>query len=360
MTIQKQQDRIKLLDEQLSLPWYIQQFIEYKLFNLSPSSLLEYVRDYKIFLGWMMMEQITNATNIKEITLHDLEMLRMEQITAFRIYLTTYKEVTNTRLTVSRKLSALRSLFHYLSQIAEDDNFYPLLKRNIMAKIELQRIRKPKDNAAKLKGKLLEEDEIADFITYVRTRYAQDICNNKQATYAYIRNVIRDVAIISLILHSGLRINEVMNLNVEDIDMNNKIVYVYRKGQNEETFKTPVYYREPAQTYLQAYISCRSIRYVPQKQEKAFFLALQNGMNRGNRMTKRAMQQMIIKYAKRYGKPSLTVHKLRHSFATDYYLQNDIYKTKEQLGHASTETTEIYAHLTDKTMSEAIDRRLKQ
>ena len=48
---------------------------------------------------------------------------------------------------------------------------------------------------------------------------------------------------------------------------------------------------------------------------------------------------------------------LRHSFATDYYLQNDIYKTKEQLGHASTETTEVYAHLTDKTMSEAIERR---
>lgn len=74
-------------------------------------------------------------------------------------------------------------------------------------------------------------------------------------------------------------------------------------------------------------------------------------------MTKRAIQEMIIKYAKRFGKPYLTVHKLRHSFATDYYLQNDIYKTKEQLGHASTETTEIYAHLTDKTMSEAIERR---
>lgn len=75
-------------------------------------------------------------------------------------------------------------------------------------------------------------------------------------------------------------------------------------------------------------------------------------------MTKRAIQEMIIKYAKRFGKPYLTVHKLRHSFATDYYLQNDIYRTKEQLGHASTETTEIYAHLTDKTMSEAIERRM--
>lgn len=73
-------------------------------------------------------------------------------------------------------------------------------------------------------------------------------------------------------------------------------------------------------------------------------------------MTKRAIQEMVIKYAKRFGKPYLSVHKLRHSFATDYYLRNDIYKTQEQLGHASPETTQIYAHLTDKTMAQAIDR----
>lgn len=73
-------------------------------------------------------------------------------------------------------------------------------------------------------------------------------------------------------------------------------------------------------------------------------------------MTKRAIQEMVIKYAKRFGKPYLSVHKLRHSFATDYYMRNDLYKTQEQLGHASPETTQIYAHLTDKTMEEAIDR----
>ncbi|MNL84146.1 Tyrosine recombinase XerC [compost metagenome] len=73
-------------------------------------------------------------------------------------------------------------------------------------------------------------------------------------------------------------------------------------------------------------------------------------------MTKRAIQEMVIKYAKRFGKPYLSVHKLRHSFATDYYVRNDLYKTQEQLGHASPDTTQIYAHLTDKTMAEAIDR----
>lgn len=148
-----------------------------------------------------------------------------------------------------------------------------------------------------------------------------------------------------------------VNLNVDDLDLNNKLLYVYRKGNNDETFKTPVYFREQAKDELANYMQLRQSRYRTPKREKGLFIALRNGESEGSRMTKRAIQAMIMKYAKCFGKPYLTVHKLRHSFATDYYLQNDIYKTKEQLGHASTETTEIYAHLTDKTMSEAIERR---
>lgn len=340
-----------------SLPWYVQQFIAYKLPDLSPSSLLEYARDYEIFLGWLVSERLTEANEFKDVTLLDLESLRMEHITSFRIYLTTYKQLVNTRVTISRKLSSLRSLFHYLSQIAEDENFYPLLKRNIMAKVEIKRIHKPKDSASRLKGKLLEEEEINSFIAYVRVGYAQDVADSKQAVYAHMLNNLRDAAIVSLILNSGLRVSEIVNLNIDDVDMNNKIVYVYRKGHNSETFKTPVYYRNYAKKDLLAYLEVRAVQYTPSKKEKALFLTLRNGGREGNRMTKRAIQKMIIKYAQRYGKPALTVHKLRHSFATDYYLQNDIYKTKEQLGHASTETTEIYTHLTDKTMSEAIEHR---
>lgn len=102
-------------------------------------------------------------------------------------------------------------------------------------------------------------------------------------------------------------------------------------------------------------MTLRQALYKPVKREKALFLAIANGKKEGERMTKRAIQEMVIKYAKRFGKPYLSVHKLRHSFATDYYLRNDLYKTQEQLGHASPETTQIYAHLTDKTMAEAID-----
>ncbi|OWA37392.1 tyrosine recombinase XerS [Saccharibacillus sp. O16] len=357
MSIQKTIDRARLGEKLPEMPGYVQQFIDYKLPDLSPSTLLEYVRDYESFFKWLLAEGLSTASSIRDITLEELESLRMENITGYRLHLTTRTEGTNSRISVTRKLSALRSLFHYLSQIAEDEDFYPLLKRNVMAKIEIKRTNKPKDTAAKLKGKILEEEEIVDFIDYIREGYAADVATNKQALYAHARNKERDASIASLILNSGLRVSEVVNLNLSDLDLGNKLLHVMRKGNNDETFKTPVYFRDQARFDLERYLKLRENDYAAPKREKALFLTVPNGQKEGKRMTKRAIQEMVIKYAKHFGKPYLTVHKLRHSFATDYYLQNDIYKTKEQLGHASTETTEIYAHLTDKTMSEAIERR---
>lgn len=360
MNIIKLKDREELEARLPAMPWYIEQFINYKLPDLSPSSLVEYIRDYETFLKWLISEGLSAAASLKDVQLQELETLKMESIDHYRMFLSTYKPERNNRTTISRKLSSLRSLFHYLSQIAEDDDFYPLLKRNVMAKVSIKRTHKPKDTAAKLEGKLLQESEIAEFLHYVRSHYGVEVAQNKQAVYSYELNKTRDACIISLILHSGLRVSELVNLNVDDLDLKKKLCYVYRKGKNDDTFKTPVYFRQEAIEDLQHYLALRETRYKAPKREKALFLAIANGSREGSRMTKRAIQAMVIKYAKRFGKPYLSVHKLRHSFATDYYLQNDIYKTQEQLGHASPETTQIYAHLTDKTMAEAIDRRSKE
>lgn len=356
MNVLKQKDRQELDKKIPSMPWYVEKFINYKLPDLSPSSLLEYARDYDTFFSWLLAEGISDAPSIKDIPIDVLEKLRMENIDTYKMFLATKKDQANTKTTISRKLSSLRSLFHYLSQIAEDDDFYPLLKRNVMAKVEIKRTHKPKDTAAKLEGKLLQESEIVEFIDYVKTGYSHTVSRNKQALYSYELNKIRDVCLISLILNSGLRVSEVVNLNIEDMDLKKKLLYVYRKGKNDETFKTPVYFRQEAIAELTTYLEIRQVRYNPDKREKALFLAVANGSKEGKRMTKRAIQEMVIKYAKYFGKPYLSVHKLRHSFATDYYLRNDLYKTQDQLGHASPETTQIYAHLTDKTMAEAIDK----
>jgi len=357
MNLQKKKDREELDRRVPRMPWYVEKFINYKLPDLSPSSLLEYIRDYETFFSWLMAEGLTVADQMSAIPLEDLERLHMDSVDNFRMHLSMKRDNANTKTTISRKLSSLRSLFHYLSQIAEDEQFYPLLKRNVMAKVSIKRTHKPKDTAAKLEGKLLQEEEISEFINYIKENYAHDVAANKQATYAHELNRIRDCCIVSLILNSGLRVSELVNLNMDDLDFKKKLVYVFRKGKNDDTFKTPVYFRSDAISDLEQYLNQRETRYKAPKKEKALFLAIANGKKEGSRMTKRAIQEMVMKYAKRFGKPYLSVHKLRHSFATDYYLSNDLYKTQEQLGHASPETTQIYAHLTDKTMAEAIDRR---
>ncbi|MCM3629925.1 tyrosine recombinase XerS [Paenibacillus glycanilyticus] len=356
MNVIKIKDRQELDRRVPMMPWYVEKFINYKLPDLSPSSLLEYIRDYETFMGWLIAEGLSRAEKVKDVELIELERLHMDSIDSFRMFLMTNPNHSNTRTTITRKLSSLRSLFHYLSQIAEDEEFYPLLKRNVMAKVSIKRTSKPKDTAAKLEGKLLQEEEISEFLAYIHADYEKDVASNKQALYSYKLNQTRDSCIISLILHSGLRVSEVVNLNAEDIDVKKKLAYVFRKGKNDDTFKTPVYFRQEAVEALTAYLQLRDTHYKAPKREKALFLAIANGKKEGSRMTKRAIQEMVIKYAKRFGKPYLSVHKLRHSFATDYYLRNDIYMTQEQLGHASPETTQIYAHLTDKTMAEAIDR----
>lgn len=357
MNIIKAKDREELEKRIPEMPWYVEKFINYKLPDLSPSSLLEYTRDYEAFFHFLMAEGITDAVRMQDIPLEVLERLHMDSIDHFRMFLASKKEGANTKTTISRKLSSLRSLFHYLSQIAEDEEFYPLLKRNVMAKVEIKRTHRPKDTAAKLEGKLLQESEIHEFVQYIRCGFGEDIAANKQALYAYNLNKIRDACIVSLILNSGLRVSEAVNLNMDDLDLKKKTAHVYRKGKNDDTFKTPVYFRGDALEDLTLYLEQRSAHYRPPKKEKALFLTVPNGQKEGKRMTRRAIQEMVIKYARRFGKPYLTVHKLRHSFATDYYLQNDLYRTQEQLGHASPDTTQIYAHLTDKTMSDAIDNR---
>lgn len=342
-----------------TLPWFIEKYIDHKLVSLSPSSLLIYARDYQEFFYWMITEGLSPAPNPELVELQHLEALYLDNIDSYQAFLRLQKG--NSTATRERKIAALKSLFHYLSQIAEDEHHYPLLKRNVMAKVRMKKRERDEVVLNKLEGKILGSDEeIESFIHYINHTYLQDIRDNKQALFYYQQNQIRDVCIISFILYSGLRVAEVINLDLRDIDLAKKIAHVYRKGYGNENAKQGVYFAEQARVELEKYLAIREYTYCPDKSETALFLAIPRGQKQGQRMSKRAIQEMVNKYAKAFGKPQLTVHKLRHSFATSYYLHNDIYKTSRQLGHKSTDSTQIYAQLSDKTMSKAIDYRFEK
>ncbi|MBO9596346.1 MAG: tyrosine recombinase XerS, partial [Cohnella sp.] len=338
MNVIKVQD-LKLLERRLPLfPWFVGQFIHHKLVDHSPSTLLEYSRDFESFLRWLIQEGLTSAPSTELVDIQDLEKLTVENIDTFKLHL--QLRTQNSITTRERKLASLKSLFHYLSQIAEDDDHYPLLKRNVMAKLKSRRMADSQLIASRLQGKILDDDEeISAFCSFVERDYVARISDNPQALHYYHMNRIRDTAIITLILSSGMRVSEVVNLDLDDIDITKKMAHIYRKGSTDPDSKQSVFFTENGRKALLDYLPIRSNLYPHHRTEKALFLAVSRGSGQAGRMSKRAIQQMVNKYASAFGKPMLTVHKLRHSFATSYYLKNDIYKTQRQLGHASTDTT---------------------
>ncbi len=127
-----------------------------------------------------------------------------------------------------------------------------------------------------------------------------------------------------------------------------------RKGNKEQY----VYFSEQAQLDLEAYLSVRASKYNVAKDNKALFVAAPMGpKGTTRRLSARAIEKMIEKYAKAFGKPSLSVHKLRHSFATRYHAEiNDVPKLRRQLGHSSIETTMIYTHIKNEDLKTAINK----
>jgi site-specific recombinase XerD len=224
-----------------------------------------------------------------------------------------------------------------------------------MAKIEFNEIKDSMETIAnKMEGKILLGDEYEKFRLFIAYEYGQLNKDNKKIYKFYKFNQERDTAIVSLILGSGLRLSELVNLDIDDIDFSKYTARVIRKG-NKEQF---VYFSQSAMTDLQEYLSIRAARYQVDKNNKALFISAPMGpKGKSRRLTARSVEKLVEKYAVAFGKPSLSVHKLRHSFATRYHSEiNDVPKLRRQLGHSSIQTTMIYTHIRNDDLKSAVDK----
>jgi site-specific recombinase XerD len=224
-----------------------------------------------------------------------------------------------------------------------------------MAKIEFNNVKEDQETRAnKMEGKILRGDEYEEFRQFVASEYGLVNKNNKKISNFHQQNCERDTAIVSLILGSGLRLSEVVGLDLEDIDWKKNRVHVIRKGNKEQY----VYFSEQAMLDLKEYVDIREKKYNVDKSYKALFIATTMGpKGTTRRLSERSVEKMVEKYATAFGKPALSVHKLRHSFATRYHLENnDIPKLRRQLGHSSVQTTMIYTHLTNDELRSAVNK----
>ena len=227
-------------------------------------------------------------------------------------YIATCKDKEYSLSTISRKIASIRSLFKYL--YLEEQ-----LKTNIAKNI-------------RIKGR---ESKLPETISIEEINTIFDYLNKQNHPTAK-----RDIAIIEILYGCGIRISELVNLNISDIDNAESIIRCIGKGQKERLI--PV--NHSALTSINNYINIERFN-INKKQNQALFLT-----NRGSRISRQTIWQIVkIIFQKNKMKYNYTPHTFRHTFAT-HILQGgaSIRHVQEMLGHSSIATTQIYTHI-DKT-----------
>ena len=337
---------IKLENEVALFPYYIQDYVEHQLTKLQSSTLLGYLFDYKVFLDWLIAEGYSDAENMKDIPLSFLENLEVHTANNFIKFL---KKQGKSDSTISRRIASIKGLFNYLQNVAENDKREPLMKRNVMSKVDYSHEKVDiKTKAHIIQQKILDTQEgVDEFRAFIAKGYGQleDVTNRQRLWYEH--NKERDLAIISFILGSGLRVSEIGAMRLDDIDWKAKRVIIYRKGNQKQAAP----FSQRCMLDLKEYLEVRQERYKPSASEKTVFLT-----NNGKPMSINAMQKMVMRYSKAFGKP-MSIHKLRHTFATHLYrVTGDLRLVQEILGHSDPKTTAVYTHIGDNSQNKAIDK----
>lgn len=294
-----------------------------------PLTRYAYVCDLKLFFGYLSAEDPRFAEKSPQLlTPSDLGMITARDIRMYLEYLGYYikndSEITNEDLGKMRKLASLRSFYNYMFK-------NELISANVAQLIDMPKRReKPIIR--------LEIDEVARMLDLVESGEAM---SERQKSYNQ-HTRIRDLAILTLFLDTGIRVSELVGINIGDIDFSINGFLVTRKGGNQVI----LYFSDEVEKALRDYLQLRMDMVAMPGHEDALFLSLQN-----RRISVRAVQIMVKKYATQAAplKKHLSPHKLRSTFGTNLYHETgDIYLVADVLGHSDVNTTRRhYAAMSD-------------
>lgn len=369
MRVQREKDGIKLEELKMGLPFYVVKYLEHIGLNMTNTSALSYT--YKIidFLEWLIEYGHSTAETYKDVSLEDLEALYTEDFDAYRTYLNNrpnskyhgnkFYKTKNSNVTISNKMSALKSLFKFLSKTKIRGEQRTYLSHNVLIDYEVRVKTDEEGVASRIKMNILQERDIFGFPEYVLHEYG-NLALHPIALNMWFKNRERDAAIIALLLHSGLRVSELVSIRVKDIMLQDNCVLVERKGADDNDMK-PVYFSEYATEILADYMEIRQNKYTAEEYENSPLFVTTSRGDYAKIISKNTVQKMVMKYAKAYGKPNLTVHDLRHSFATYLLKQTgNIRIVQETLGHSNIKTTQKYTHILNDEKRENIRLAFKK
>lgn len=297
---------------------------------------LNYAHDLKIFFDYICNKRLGGKKTVKELTLLDLEAVTNNDIEYFLVYLSHYEyngsiHTCNERAK-ARKLSSVRALFKYFfnkGQISVDNS----------AKVATPKLHeKP---IIRLDG-----DEVYGIID---TAESGDGLTPHQRAY-HEKEKVRDAAILTLFLGTGIRISELVGLNNGDLNFKDNSFIVTRKGGS----KSILYFDDDVAAALQRYLDYKEACELGNSGEGALFLSSQK-----KRITVRAVENLVHKYAKIVSPlKKISPHKLRSTYGTQLYkATGDIYIVADVLGHKDVNTTrKHYAAISEDTRKSVVGK----
>lgn len=311
----------------------------------TPLTRLNYAYDLRIFFDYLSKIKYQGKIAVTDIAMSDIDALKSDDIELFLDYLSSYefdgKSYVCGEKAKSRKLSTLRTFFKYFFRKNE-------LKSDVAAKVDMPKLH----DGAIIR---LDVDEIVRILDT-----AQDGTDLTEKQKQFNRKTAkRDVAILTLFLGTGIRISELVGVDINDIDFNTNAFIVTRKGGNKST----LYFSSEVAAALLDYLKWRESEIAEgsdlgekMKGNSALFLSL-----RGGRITVRAVELLVKKYSRIINPlKKITPHKLRSTFGTQLYRETqDIYVVADVLGHKDINTTKKhYAAMSEEIRKNAA-RKIK-
>ena len=323
---------IKLRELIRTLPPFAKDFFRAIDSTTQVRTRIAYAYDIRVFFHFLMEENpVYRNYSIQDFEVSDLDRIESVDLEEYMEYLKVYesdenhKHMQNTEQGVFRKMSALRSFYGYYYK-------RQLIEKNPTLLVDMPKIREKEIIR-------LEPDEVASLLDFVE-KGGENLTGQRKAYYEKTKE--RDFAIITLLLGTGIRVSELVGLNLDDVDFRSNGLHVIRKGRKEMT----VYFGDEVADALEQYIEGSRAKVIPKEgHEDALFYSMQR-----KRIGVQEVQNLVKKYAKEITPlKKITPHKLRSTYGTALYQEtDDIYLVAEVLGHSDVNTTrKHYAAMSD-------------
>ena len=296
--------------------------------QMAVSTRLAYAREISVFFDFLT----TYKPDLVDVPKNEITLEQIAQVTSQDIsrYITKYHEKGNKERALARKRATLSSFFRYLT-VNRKIPFNPVEAAT--------RVKIPTSDDV-LHLDINEQLSLLDAVDTGDT-----LTKEQQKRHEIYR--LRDIALITLLLDTGMRVSELHNIDIIDMDLEDCYVVVTRKGGNTQT----IYFADSTRDAIEEYINERR-KWDEQADGKYPLFTT----TKGERLSIRAIQVLVKKYAESTlpGKgKKISPHKLRSSFAMEFYSEEkDILALQRKLGHKNLQATNIYAKATDQRMRE--------